>query len=86
MIAEYYAKINEEFAKQLEHPIPLDWAMFSARINRELRDYMDGIDDTLIARHAFSLWLEYNGALRGEPVDAEWRTRVADFKAVIERG
>ncbi|WP_339241384.1 hypothetical protein MKX40_10575 [Paenibacillus sp. FSL R5-0517] len=87
MIKRYYNELTEEFDKQQTNPDADKWAIFSAALNRELREYTSDMNPKHPlhhpAFHAFRLWQDYNAKLRGDKLSDEWEMRVAESRLVL---
>ncbi|WP_128100177.1 hypothetical protein [Paenibacillus sp. DCT19] len=66
--------------------------LFSVKINRPLREYMDEIkndkkkkQEHLAATYASQLWNEFTSKLRGDPLTDRFVTRVAELLFEIKK-
>lgn len=91
-LKDYVDELEQEYAKQLKMPDYDEWVLFSVKINRPLREYMDEIKNDKgqkkeyqAATYAFQLWNEFTSKLRGDPLTDRFVTRVAELRFQIKK-
>ncbi|SLJ98210.1 hypothetical protein [Paenibacillus sp. RU26A] len=91
-LKQYMIELEDEYAKQQKQLNYDEWMLFSVKINRPLREYMDEIKNDkskkkeyLAATYAFQLWNEFTTKLRGDPLTDRFVTRVAELRFQIKK-
>ncbi|NUU73825.1 hypothetical protein [Paenibacillus xylanilyticus] len=91
-LRDYVDELEQEYAKQLKTPDYDGWVLFSVKINRPLREYMDSIrydkskrKDYQVATYALQLWHEFTSKLRGDTLTDRFVTRVAELRFQIKK-